>query len=222
MLSPKSSRSRIIFFTIFALILFFVILNLALRPALNHDAAGQYEGLYTPHPQRMFELKPGAELSPAVGVFGPYARQWKKAGLHYPVQINSKGFREREFTQLPEKDTYRVICIGDSSTFGWDVKADRAFPKILETMIPERLSGRQVEVLNCGIPGYSSHQGRIFLEQVIWDLHPDFLVVAFGRNDEIDTRFAPTSKGINRHDKELMPPASEPAQPLRATWKQKA
>lgn len=204
-MSPKSSRLKKLFFSIFTLIIFLAILNFALRPAVNHRAVDQYEGLYIEHPQRLLGLKPGAELSAPVGVFGPYEKEWKKANLRYSIKINSLGFRDREFKKLPTENTFRIICIGDSSTFGWDVVQGQAYPKIVEKMLTARFPDKKLEVLNCGVPGYSSHQAHILLEQTIWNLHPDLLVVAFGRNDELDTAFAPTSSGINRTDKELMP-----------------
>jgi hypothetical protein len=39
----------------------------------------------------------------------------------------------------------------------------------------------------------------------VWPLEPDLLIVAFGRNDELDTAFSPAEHGRGRTDAELMP-----------------
>ena len=205
MLTSKGKRLKKIAFSAFALILFFILVNLIVKPFIEHPAAKLYEGLYAPCPDRMFELKPGATINPRVGVFGPYEDKWKKANLKYEIRINSLGFRDIEFKLNKEAGVIRVVCLGDSSTFGWDIKEDEAYPKIIEKFIHEKLPSHKVEVLNFGIPGYSSWQGRLFLAQRVWEFEPDILVVAYGRNDELDTAFAPTKDGINRTDKELMP-----------------
>jgi len=67
-----------------------------------------------------------------------------------------------------------------------------------------RESGRPVEVLNLGVPGYSTHQARLLSDEA-WSLEPDLLILAYGRNDELDTAFAPTEHGRGRTDAEMMP-----------------
>jgi lysophospholipase L1-like esterase len=51
----------------------------------------------------------------------------------------------------------------------------------LRAILDRLLEG--AEVVNAGVPGYSSYQGRILFEDRCEDLEPDALVVAFGHND---------------------------------------
>lgn len=39
-------------------------------------------------------------------------------GQQYSGENNSNGFRDREFDIRKGKGTYRIICLGDSVTFG--------------------------------------------------------------------------------------------------------
>jgi len=186
-------------FALLTLLAVIVALNIAADKLVRHPAAEAYEGIYQGHPTRIHQLKPGARATIPIGLFGNYHRAWKKSGAVYQVEINPQGFRDRPFG--PKTD-FRIIALGDSSTFGWDVEAAETWPKVLENLLLK--NRRPVEVLNLGVPGYSSHQGLMMLKEV-WPLEPDLLIIAYGRNDELDTAFSPTEHGRGRADAELMP-----------------
>jgi|GEM_PF-1669318 len=98
-----------------------------------------------------------------------------------PVEINSFGFRGREFS-IEKSDTFRIVCMGNSCTFGNEVKLSETYPYLLEKRLKQRL-GDEVQVINAGIPGYSSYQGKILWEEKIAVLQPDIVVVSYGFND---------------------------------------
>jgi len=65
-----------------------------------------------------------------------------------PIAINGQGLRmDREVTPRKTHGT-RIGVVGDSFVFGWGVKAEEAFPQVLERLLRER--GKDVEVLNFG------------------------------------------------------------------------
>jgi len=101
-----------------------------------------------------------------------------------PVHINSKGFRGEEFPEQKPKGTYRVACIGDSTTFGWSVGDDETYPYQLEGILKKDCR-REVEVLNLGVTGYTSLQGRELMLLKVKDWDPDAVVFAFGANDRL-------------------------------------
>jgi lysophospholipase L1-like esterase len=68
--------------------------------------------------------------------------------------------------------------MGDSVAFG----AAAAWPELLAERLRSRRHGRQVEVLNFGVPGYSVVQGLRQLPEVT-RLSPDVVVVSYGWND---------------------------------------
>ncbi len=51
---------------------------------------------------------------------------------HY-VSTNSLGIRGKEISLEKPQDTYRILLLGDSMTFGWGVNEGETFAKILET-----------------------------------------------------------------------------------------
>jgi lysophospholipase L1-like esterase len=171
--------------------------NVAVRHWARKPVVEAWAGLTVKHPTRQHALHAGAAKTVPVGLYGEFAEPWKRSRATYSVLINPQGYRERPFGP---KQTPRIVALGDSSTFGWDVEAKDAWPKVLESVL--NAEGRPAEVLNLGVPGYSSHQGLLLLPEV-WGLEPDLLIVAYGRNDEMAA--APDANGRVRTDAELMP-----------------
>jgi lysophospholipase L1-like esterase len=95
------------------------------------------------------------------------AAQHVEEGVSFPVRTSSLGFRDGE---IPA-DTPWVAAVGCSTTFGWGVNADRAWPELLEADLG-------VEVINAGIPGHSSHQGRAVALDLIAQ-KPDALILSW-------------------------------------------
>ena len=92
------------------------------------------------------------------------------------IRINSLGLRGDEVAS--DKTNRRIVAIGNSCTFGWGVPVQTIFT----TLLNRRLGG-DWESINAGLPGYSSFQGKKFLESDILELEPDILLVMFGWND---------------------------------------
>lgn len=99
------------------------------------------------------------------------------------ADFNSFGYRDREFSVRKEKGTFRVVCIGDSVTFGFPVQKDNTYPKALERLLQKRFPSMKTEVLNLGVPGYTSYQGLELFKKEVLMLEPDAVVVYYGLND---------------------------------------
>lgn len=99
-----------------------------------------------------------------------------------PCRINSLGFRGEEVSTSKPVHTFRICCLGDSCTFGLKVKEEEAYPACLQKCLSER-GAQKFQVVNCGVPGYSSFQGLIQLKTRILGLDPDLITLYFGFND---------------------------------------
>ncbi len=75
-----------------------------------------------------------------------------------------------------DRGTLRVVCFGDSSTFGIGARMQDTWPAQLQDMLaedanrgtpasPEVSGARRVEVINAGVPGYTSYQGLQHMRQ---------------------------------------------------------
>lgn len=114
------------------------------------------------------------------------------------LSTNAEHLRsEHPLESLPAKraGTIRIVCLGDSVTFGYRVPAVwpnkpteydpewLPFPMLLEKQLRAANPNREIDVVTMAVPGYTSHQGLAWLRRDIDKLQPDLLVVSFGWND---------------------------------------
>jgi lysophospholipase L1-like esterase len=102
-----------------------------------------------------------------------------------PVSINSQGLRDREFTLAKPQGVYRVLMLGDSTTFGWGVREEDTAAKILERKLNAHLPPGydKAEVLNAGVGNYDTVQEVTYYETRGRDFHPDLVVLVYFIND---------------------------------------
>lgn len=111
------------------------------------------------------------------------------------VSTNAQGLRERRPVGHKPRGTFRIVCVGDSVTFGYRIPLvfpdapevydheERPYPGQIEQILRARFPGRDIEVITLAVPGYSTHQGLLLLERTIGWLDPDVVVICFGFND---------------------------------------
>lgn len=100
------------------------------------------------------------------------------AFLDAGVTIDSLGLRGPEVTVAKTRGTRRVLCLGDSCTFG----AAHPYPEILQRILDERAPGC-FEVLNGGVIGYTSLHGLEWFDRDLAKLEPDVVTLYYGWND---------------------------------------
>ena len=129
------------------------------NPAKDREMRAQ-GNLFTYDPLLFWKPKPGAQVVPFTG-----------------ERINSLGLRDWEIK--PKKaGEIRILCLGDSSTFGFDLPRHQAYPSRLENRLANALPN-PIRVINAGVIGYSSYQGLVLLKQLL-RLKPDIVTIAFG------------------------------------------
>lgn len=92
---------------------------------------------------------------------------------HGGVAINAQGMRDVERPQARLAGERRVLVLGDSFAFG-AVALEDTFPRALA-----RELGPGVDVLNAGVPAYSTRHEAAWLRKFGLGLSPDAVVVGF-------------------------------------------
>ena len=92
------------------------------------------------------------------------------------VKINEKGLRGKEYPYEKQKNTFRVLMLGDSITFGF-------------------------EVINAGVQGYGTDQELIFLQNEGLKYHPDLVVLNFCTENDFYDNSNPKSFYDNTYPK---------------------
>ena len=101
------------------------------------------------------------------------------------VNINSQGLRDYEYPLQKAPGTYRILLLGDSTTFGWGVRQQDTAAKFLERKLNTDLPPgyNKVEVLNAGVGNYDTVQEVTYYETRGQGFHPDLVVLVFFIND---------------------------------------
>lgn len=105
------------------------------------------------------------------------------------IQTNRFGMRMRGVALERAPEIIRIAIMGDSCTFGWMIPEENAYPRVLEKLLNQKGSQRY-EVLNFGVPGYTSFHGQLQYERLVKAFKPDVLILAYGFNDSYDFRFS--------------------------------
>ncbi|MGQ0552676.1 MAG: SGNH/GDSL hydrolase family protein [Planctomycetota bacterium] len=125
--------------------------------AARHLAAGvpRLESDWQPDPLLGWRLLPGL----------------RRDGL----TTNSAGLRgTQEFAQPKPEGVLRVLVLGDSYSFGQDVRDEESFPARLQALLPAG-----AEVLNLAVPGYGTDQQVLLGETQGYAYTPDVVILGF-------------------------------------------
>lgn len=99
------------------------------------------------------------------------------------VLTNSLGLRNREIRTPKPSGVFRVLCLGDSQTFGNAVDQDKTYSAQLEVLLSERSQGTSVEVVNAGVQVYDTVQQVDLFERLAPTVSPDVVTIGFYLND---------------------------------------
>ncbi len=143
---------------------------------------------------------PAYEVSGSqAGDYAPSQNSLSQWVLSRPFRYNitSNGFRDSiEFKLLPGRNPLRVLCLGDSVTFGTYVNDDEAFAHKLGHLLTDHL-GFQPEVINAGFGGYSIRDQLEYYEEKGQSLQPDIVVLGvYVGNDFLDLQGPPYRQAL--------------------------
>ncbi len=83
-----------------------------------------------------------------------------------------------------DKNIVKILCLGDSFTFGMGARKEYAYPKQLERRLNEnKFENKKYVVFNVGVPGNTSSKLLNHLEEDLQAFSPDIIIVLIGMND---------------------------------------
>jgi lysophospholipase L1-like esterase len=148
----------------------------SLRPDLSREGATIFEG----DPLLFWRVRPNLK---------------EVAWDFTSVSTNAQGLRHSGDIGPKPRDGFRIVCLGDSVTFGYRVPLvfpdkphaydanQQPYPLQLEKTLREANPGKQIEVLPLAVPAYTTLQGFNWLKRDIGWLKPDIVTVCFAWND---------------------------------------
>jgi HEAT repeat protein len=126
-------------------------------------------------------------------VVAPYITPWqdwddgfytvKSTAVGWPPweDYNSDGLRDHERVVEKAKGVRRVICLGDSTTLGWGIRPEEAYPQVLDDLLESE--DQDSEVFNVALGGWSTRQERIAYERIARRYRPDAVLLGICLND---------------------------------------
>lgn len=103
---------------------------------------------------------------------------------HRTLKTNHAGMREsRDYEVAKPADMLRIVGLGDSGMFGWNVDQDQDYLSVLEERLQQEGGGLRYEVLNLAVPGYNSYQELEMLRDRGLAFRPDVVIVGWCDND---------------------------------------
>jgi lysophospholipase L1-like esterase len=115
--------------------------------------------------------------------FLPQSPDLLKGNPTWEISLNSEGFRDVEMRKQKPSSVFRIVCLGDSWTFGWNVGSTQSYPQQLQDLLRRDFPEANFEVFNLGVAGYSSFHGLRQLKTRVLDLNPDVVIVALAMNE---------------------------------------
>lgn len=160
-------------------------------------------------PQGLYVYRPGASFSHVYDVAPDHRGYFGTSGrVHY--RINNLGFRGGDISVERPSGIRRILCLGDSFTFGEGVREEDTWPHRLD-----ELAGPGTQVINAGIQGYDLDHEALYLFLYGRQLDPDVVIVAFFMNDAM-----PFGETVSHHER-MTETSAEPSGIARvsALWR---
>lgn len=156
--------------------------------------------LFSQHRKLFWAIKPNIQLrieeDPVE--YDAYTIGHRPGHYSFEVRSNAAGLNSPSVEVAKPDDTVRIVVLGDSRTMAEGVPFEQTYPRRLETLLRDADPETRYEVINGGVSGYSSYQGRFLLEEKLLAYRPDYVTVLFGINDQ------DTHQGVSDREKAVL------------------
>jgi len=96
-------------------------------------------------------------------------------------------FNQQMFVEEKASDTFRIFCLGGSTTYGRPYNDKTSFPGWLRELLPEAQKAIDWEVINVGGISYASYRVARLMEDLV-QYQPDLFIIYTGQNEFLEER----------------------------------
>lgn len=118
-------------------------------------------------------------------------KQWSDRPPFYFQHEGSPTLKDYPYSEQKAPGTFRIAVVGDSYSFAPYMQFTDAFPKVLERMLNLNANAQKGEVLNLGVPGYSTSHEVEEVDQAI-KMGADVIILQITLNDPELKPYRPT------------------------------
>ncbi|MFH0912747.1 MAG: SGNH/GDSL hydrolase family protein [Candidatus Omnitrophota bacterium] len=183
----KEARSRIVLLLssiFFSIVIIEILLAFLNKPCFykSHSAPAQFAFVSLGNNDIVYFSLPSQRIR---FIYGRNPRGYFDKDNAVDHVTNSSGFRGKEFLIQKPKNTFRMVFLGDSFTFGEGVKFEGTYPEVISSLLGQKYSSLPVnfESYNFGVGGYNTTQSLYVLRNIAMKVNPDIVVLGYTLND---------------------------------------
>lgn len=144
---------------------------------------------YIPHPYMLYAPNPS----------------WRSSDGR--ARHNSLGFRGCEVAFEKAPDSVRIVCMGESSTYGSGIADDAlTYPARLEVHLGNARPDLKFEVVNAAVEGFTSAENVLRALFDVAPLKPDLVVYYYTHNDAHARRYPKLSRDYREYSRSWFEP----------------
>lgn len=187
-------------FALFPAISLFTVVELVLRA--TEAARPSRQSIPLPE-EDIGMLRPDAKL---MWSLEPSMRR-NYAGQEPGYCTNRLGLRSPELTIEKQPGTYRILSLGESTTHGYGVANNETYTEQLGLLLSASDPHKDIQVINAGVPAWSSFQSLLYLKEEGIKFKPDVVLFYHEFNDYLPSswRSAESTKvvDLSKSDREI-------------------
>ncbi len=100
---------------------------------------------------------------------------------------NKTFFNKQSFPREKAPGTYRIFCMGESTTYGHPYTDPTSFAGWLRELLPVADGSKSWEVINAGGISYASYRVAHLMEELV-NYQPDLFIIYVGQNEFLEER----------------------------------
>ena len=107
--------------------------------------------------------------------------------IYVTAKNKLRWFNQQQFPADKAPNTYRIFCLGGSTTYGHPYFDSTSFSGWLRALLPEIDPSKNWEVINCGGISYASYRVANVMQELL-DYQPDLFIIYTGHNEFLEAR----------------------------------